>query len=98
MGESFIFLIKLLALRHTEKVGPGTQDPLPETLLLGPGIWERFAVSINKAQDAYLGTFTWDPKVEPCVWDPFNGTNTWDQRKITDFVYQSTLFYVLFYF
>ena len=42
-------------------MGPGTQDPPPGTIHLGPGI---------HTSDLRLGTLKWDPGPKTFTWDP----------------------------
>ena len=64
-------------------------------------------VAVLKAPCRKSGTrsFTWNPGplletiyLGPYMWDPICRTVTWDQLKTTQSFYQSTLFFVLFYF
>ena len=72
-----LLLVKLQTFnQHTGKVGLRTWDPYVGPRT-GPGTW-----------DPSPGTK--DPG--PHMWDPIQGTNTWDESKKTHLVYQSPVF------
>ena len=71
-------------------MGPGFWDPPTCNLHLVPFTW-----------DLEPRTFTWNPELgtlhlEPIIWDP--GPYMWDPNKKTHFIYQGTVFCVVFYF